>query len=114
VKIGTKTTNPGELRTAVTIQTRTATKDSGGHQSATWSDVATVWARWKNAHGSEVWASQAVDARMPATVLIRYRSGVDTTCALLKGSTRYEVVSVDNIDERNEYLELKVQLARAG
>jgi head-tail adaptor len=53
-----------------------------------------------------------VDA--PATVLIRYQSDVDTACAVLKGSLRYEIVSIDNIQERSEYLELRVQRMKAG
>ena len=47
-------------------------------------------------------------------MLIRYRTGVDPTCAILKGSDRYEIISVDNIQERSEYLELRVKKMRGG
>jgi hypothetical protein len=30
-------------------------------------------------------------------------------CSILKGSDRWEIVSLDNIQERGEYLELKVK-----
>jgi len=106
-----KVTNPGELRTKVTLQTPTITKATGGAQVVTWTTLAIVWAKWSNVHGSEVWQSQAVQAVSPATVLIRYRTDVNAACSILKGTERYEIVSMDNIQERNEYLELKVKSA---
>lgn len=109
-----RTINPGELRTLVTLQSRSVSFDSGGFQTPGWATIATVWARWTNVHGSEAWTASSLQAEQPATVLIRYQTGVDTTCAVLKGSDRFEVVSVDNIQERNEYLELKVRRMRSG
>ena len=109
-----KTTNPGELRTRITIETRTASEDAGGFPSASWTTLASVWAKWENLHGSEVWAANAVQANAPATALIRYRSDVDATCAVVKGGQRYEIVSLDNIRERGEYLEMKLQRMRSG
>lgn len=106
--------NPGELRTQVILQSRSVTSGTGGFQTATWSTIATVWAKWTNAHGSEVWAAQSIQAEAPATVLIRYRIGIDTTCAVLKGSDQFEIVSIDDIAERHEYLELKVRRMRSG
>ena len=111
MRIGDKVTNPGEMRTSITLQTPTITKATGGAQVVTWTTLATVWAKWTNVHGSEVWQSQAVEAVSPATVLIRYRAGVNTACSILKGTERYEIVSVDNIFEKSEYLELKVKSA---
>lgn len=107
-------TNPGELRVQITLQSRTSTENSGGFTEPEWSTIATVWAKWQNVHGSEVWAAQMVQANAPATVLIRYLTGLDTTCAVLKGSDQYEIVSVDDIQERHEYLELKVKRVRSG
>lgn len=109
-----KTINPGEMRTQVTLQKRTVSVETGGFQVAGWTTIATAWAKWTNVHGSEVWHAQTVQAIEPATVLIRWRSDVDTTCAVLKGSTRYEIVSLDNIQERNEYIELKLRRMGVG
>lgn len=108
-----KPTNPGEMRTDITIQSRTVSQ-SGGFQTPSWGTLATCKCRWTNVHGREVWDAAVVQAEMPATVLLRYVVGVNTSCAVLKGSERFEIVSVDNIQERNEYLELKVRKWRAG
>jgi SPP1 family predicted phage head-tail adaptor len=114
MRIGDKVTNPGELRTSIGVQSRTVTKDAGGFPIETWSTIATVWAKWTNVHGQEAWIAQTNQAGQAATVLIRYRSDIDPTCAVLKGSDRYEIVSMDNVGERNEYIELKVIRKREG
>ncbi len=112
MNIGGRTINPGELRTSVVLESRTITTNAGGAQEPSYTTIATVWAKWTNVHGSEVWTAQAVQAVHPATVLIRYRSDINLACAVSKGSERFEIVSIDNIGERNEYLELKVKLMR--
>ncbi len=98
----------------VTLQSRTVSKDAGGFEKPTWTTIAEVWSKWVNVHGSEAWAAQSVQAEQPATVTIRYRSGIDTTCSLLKGSDRFEITSIDDLRERHEYLELKVKRNRSG
>lgn len=109
-----KVFNPGELRTQVTLKSRSVSTETGGFQTPVWSTLATVWAKWVNVHGSEVWAAQMAQAREAATVTIRWRSGLDRTCAVEKGGTLYEVVSLDDIGERHEYIELKVQRMGGG
>jgi SPP1 family predicted phage head-tail adaptor len=110
--IGTQTTNPGDLRTPIALMSTTIVKDAGGAQSPSRTKLADVWAKWTNVHGNEVWASQAVHAIAPATVLIRWRDDVTAACTVVKDDVEFEIVSIDNVRERNEYLELKVQ--RAG
>lgn len=114
MRIGDKVTNPGDLRTKVSLQSRTITSEDGGFQHPAWTTIATVWAKWINVHGSEAWTASSLQAESAATVLIRYRSDVNLGCAVLKGSIRYEIVSLDNIQERNEYIELKVKRMSAG
>jgi len=114
MELNGKVTNPGELRTPITLKKRTVGADAGGFQTPSLSTIAAVMAKWTNVHGSEVWISQTVKAVQPATVLIRYRSDVDATCVVVKGSTVYEIVSLDNIQERSEYIELKVKRMGSG
>ena len=104
-----KVTNPGELRTSIILKSRTVTTGTGGFPIPTWpTTIATVWAKWVNVHGQEAWIAQTAQAGQAATVTIRYRSDIDLTCAVFKGSDRWEIVSMDNIQERGEYLEMKV------
>lgn len=113
MNLGGKPTNPGDLRTPVTLLKRTITTNAGGFQVPGTTTIGTAYAAWENAHGSESWGA-ALDAQQLATVMIRYNSQVDTTCLVQKGSEVYEVLSVDNIRERNEYMQLKVKRTTEG
>lgn len=110
--------NPGELRTKVKLGTRTVATEAGGFRVGMVAFTAItggeVWARWQNVHGTEVWAAQSANVQEAATVLIRYRSDVDPTMGVQLGSNWYEIVSMDNIQNRNEFIELKVKRVVAG
>lgn len=108
-----KVINPGELRTLVTLGTRAVSVETGGFRVGMVAFTAItggeVWARWENVHGSEAWAAQAANVQEAATVLIRYRADVEPTMGVKLGANWYEIVSMDNIQNRNEYIELKVK-----
>jgi SPP1 family predicted phage head-tail adaptor len=108
-------TNPGEMRTYVNLQQRTSVSgDAGGFQQKTYTDAASVWAKWTNFHGSEAITASSAGIQEGATVLIRYRADIDETWRVVKGGLIYEVISIDNIQERNEYQEIKVKRTRPG
>lgn len=116
--LGGKVTNPGQLRTPVLLAPRTVSAETGGFQVPT-PDTANqiqAWARWVNVHGAEVWSAQSAGVTEAATVTIRYQAEMDATWYVSKdgGTTWYEVVSLDNVQERCEYLEMKVRKVRAG
>ena len=106
--------NPAEMRTRIQLQERSIGSDAAGSQRPVYSTVAEVWAKWTNVHGNEVWQSKAAQAVQPATVLIRYRADIDNTWRVLKGGQAFEVVSLDDIQDRHQYIELKVQSVRGA
>lgn len=114
MKIGSGVFNPGELRTQITLKSRSVTKAAGGFQRPGWVTVATVLAKWENVHGSEVWTADAAGAESPATVTIRALPGINTTWAVEKNGELYEIVSMDNIREYGEIVELKVRRLKEG
>jgi len=114
VILGNKPTNPGDLRTQISLLKRTVSTSTGGFQTPATTKIADVWAKWENVHGSEVWSAAAINAIQPATVLVRYNSQLDETCLVQKGSDLFEIVSIDDLRERHEYMELKVRRAVAG
>jgi len=111
-----KLSNPGEMRTLITLKSRSIITggSAGGFRIPNYDEIAQVLAKWVNVHGSEVWVSKTVQAIKAATVLIRYQAGLDETCVVDKGGEIYEIVSIDNIQEKNEYMELKVKKAVSG
>jgi SPP1 family predicted phage head-tail adaptor len=109
-----KVINPGELRTQIALQKRTSTEDAGGFRPDAGTTQVSVWSKWTNAHGNEAWTAELSGAVEPATALIRYLAGIDGTWLVVKGSKTYEIVSMDNIQERNEYIELKLKRAEVS
>jgi len=114
MELNGKVTNPGEMRTRITLQARTVSEDAGGFETPTWSTIATVWGRWISAHGPEIFSSSTIEAERSATVLIRFRNDIDETCGVLLNTELYEITSIDNIRMKNEYLELRVRKMRPG
>lgn len=103
--------NPGELRTRITLQEPTVSKDSGAAQKATFADVDInphVWARWINAHGQEN-VQSAMKSTQRATVTIRYRSDVKTTWQILKDGLAWQIVSLDSVQDRKRWIEMVVE-----
>ena len=112
--IGSKVTNPGDLRTKVTLLSRSVETQAGGFQKPETEEIAEVWAKWTNVHGREALQSSSVQAEVNATALIRYRADVDETCLVQLGDEDFEIVSMDNIREHGEYLELRLKKVRPG
>ncbi|HAE59760.1 MAG TPA: hypothetical protein DCG54_09730 [Anaerolineae bacterium] len=110
-----KISNPGELRTKITLESPTIASDAGGAQRKTYTSQGTVWAKWVNAHGQESIQDGALQQFLRATVTIRYRSDVTAGWAVSKGGLRYEIIAPpDDIREKHEYLELQVQQMRGS
>jgi len=106
--------NPGDLRIPITLESRASIAVAGGFLKPGWTEFKQVKAKWVNAHGSEAWTAALAQAEEPATVTIRFVSGLDETFSVVKGSKRFEIVSIDDIQERHELLELKVKRMGAG
>lgn len=114
------TLNPGELRTSITLQYPTISKDPGGAQKAGYANATTnpiVLARWVNAHGEELIAGggglggAAVQSVQRATVTLRARTDVNATWRVLKDNEAWNIISVDLIRGENRWTELVVEKA---
>lgn len=115
-----KSANAGELRTPVYFIRHVKTTDAEGDHSETdvnvfGKDVA-VYCKWVNAHGTEAFEALNLQLREPATITCRYSSQIDRTLDVLKGTDPdpYEIISIDNVQERGEWLEIKVQRKEAA
>lgn len=115
-----KSANSGELRTPIKVILPAKTTDDEGYDTYTEVNVfgtdATVMVKWVNAHGTEAFQALELQLREPATVTMRYSPLVTRTCLIYKGSDTvpYEIISLDNVEERNTWLELKVQRREAA
>lgn len=110
------TFNPGDLRTIITLQSPTISKDAGGAQKAGYANASTnpiVLSKWTNAHGDEN-TSSAVKSVQRATVLIRARTDIDETWRVLRENEPWQVISVDPIQGQNRWVELLVERAKGS
>lgn len=101
----------GNLRSRVTIQSRSSTPDSFGEQGSAWQDVATVWASVEPLSGRELLSAQQVQGEISHRVRCRFRSGVTTAHRLLFAGRVLDIQAVINPQERGVMLEI---LCREG
>lgn len=111
-----KRVNAGELRTAVFFAKIVKEKDKDGFQEQKKVNIfgqgVPIYGKWVNVHGTEVFTSMQMKLREPATFVTRYSPMLCdvTLIAYKKGDPDpYEVISIDNIENRNEWLEIKLQ-----
>lgn len=117
-----KTANAGELRTPIYVVKKTRTYDSEGYPVETdanvFGDDAVLMCKWVNAHGSDAYIAMQLQARDPATVTCRYSPLITPDCLIYKGSMDSEPFEIvgdpDNVEERNAWLEFKVQRREAA
>lgn len=100
----------GQLRTPVTVISVTMTKNANGFNVPTEADALgyTLYVQWRNAHGTEVLQAQELGLRDKATLRCRYDSRITPTCIVRKGGEDWEIISIDNVDERGQWMELTV------
>lgn len=104
--------NIADLRTRITFQQPTLTKDAGGAQVQAWANISTVpevWARWVNAHGEAALNASADTSAQRAAVIIRYRTDVIPAWRIVKDSEAWQIISVDMVQDRNRWIEMIVE-----
>jgi len=109
--------NISDMRTRITFQQPTQATDAGGAQVTNWTNVATtptVWARWINEHGQEAMQSDAARSAQHAAVTIRHRADVNTNWRILKDGEPWQILSVDQIQDRNRYVEMVVERVKGA
>lgn len=75
-----------------------------------------VHCKWVNIHGTEVLSAMQLQLREPATLTMRYSPKIDNTLLVYKDQDPkpYEIISVDNVEDRGKWLEIKVQRKEAA
>lgn len=107
----------GDLRTRITVFDKAGgnERDKDGYRVKKMVNVfgegGTRKCRWVNAHGSEVYTARQAGVREPATLTVRYTPKITPTCLVYRdGDPRpYEVISLNDVENRHIWLELKVQ-----
>ena len=100
----------GQLRHRLTIQAITASsKNSYGERIETVqssSESVTVWGSVDPLMGRELEAARQVESMVTHRIMIRYRSGVTPRSQVVHKTRTFEIESIQNPGERNDWLTL--------
>lgn len=112
-----RSTTAGELRTRVRFFDIPGEdgQDADGYEAEglvnVFGEGGSRMCKWVNAYGAEVYTAKSAGVEEPATLTMRYTPKVTPTCIIYKGgdSKCYEVISVNDVEDRHAWLEVKVQ-----
>lgn len=96
----------GNLRHSVTIEKNTEVLDAAGSPKDSWSAFATVFARLEPLTGRELYAAQQFSTALSHKVTIHYLVGVIPKMRISFGTRRLNILSVENMGERNRFMSL--------
>ncbi len=102
----------GEMRTKITIKAPQY-GIKAGFSKEVFVDIfpGPVWCKWANAHGTEVYQAEELHLRQPVTITMRYSPLVNVKCRIWheRDPEPYEIIGIDNVGDRREFLEIKAQ-----
>lgn len=101
--------NVQNFTTPIKIQSRGET-NVNGQPEITYVDKAECFCNWKGRGGSETMKSGSMVVEDTAEIIMWYIPGInERDLVLLNHVTPYEVLNVENVEMRNQYLMLKVR-----
>jgi SPP1 family predicted phage head-tail adaptor len=102
--------NSGMLKEPVTFQRQTRTSDSAGGQTQTWATVsgAPTRAYVKAASGNERFSHDRIEATIRLKLVTRYNSGLLESDRVLIRSKAHNIRFINNVEFRNQWLEILV------
>lgn len=100
---------PGTLRHRLTLSAFTTAKNDFGEDVPTFANYATVWGSFEPLLGREYFASQQMQSPAEAKVRIRYLSTVKDEDRVAFDGTTYEILGVQNVENRDRELLLYVR-----
>lgn len=110
-----KSANAGELRTPVLFMRIDRTNDSEGFPAESevniFGEGKSIRTKWVNAHGSDAFLALQMKLREPATITCRYSPKIQADQIVYRRNDPqpFEIISIDNVEEKNQWLEIKVQ-----
>ena len=104
----------GELRQRVILQRRAEVADAGGGVSLSWSDIAELPAGILPLAGSERVRAMRGQPVQNFLIRLRYRGDITPADRLLFGQRVLNIRSVQNVNERNQWLECRCEEGVGG
>ena len=106
-----KSSTPGRMNVKIRLLNPADTISAEGVQTRTYEDGGAGWCQWVNAHGAESLQAHQFGLREPATLTLRFHPALraDSVIVRMSDGAQFDVISVDNVEERGFWQEVKVQ-----
>lgn len=101
----------GDLNKRITLQYATKASDLMGNFTLSWVDYAIIWAAIWPLNASETVQAMQADLVVTHRIRIRYRSVFRPDWRIKFGNRYFNIVSVLNANERNEWLDIMAKEA---
>jgi SPP1 family predicted phage head-tail adaptor len=103
----------GDLAKRVVFERQTLVDDGGGGSVVTWTTLTTVWAQLiTGARGRERLEAGRLEAANMLVLRIRHSSvtsGITELDRVKIGGVPYQIRAIDNVDFRNEMIEMTIE-----
>lgn len=96
----------GTLRRQVVIEQPSGAQNGLGEPAQSWSEVATVPAHIEPMGGREALVAGQLNAMSSYAIRLRFYPGLSTRMRVRYGDRVFEIVTVQNVDERNREIVL--------
>jgi head-tail adaptor len=98
----------GNMRNLATIEQNTPSQDTIGGTVDSWSTFSTWWCELSHVKGGEAFRGRAVHAAADSLAVGRYLPGVTAQMRVVLGSRTFEILGLDDVDNRG--IELRLDL----
>lgn len=82
----------GRLDRRITLKRKSESQDDFGQPQVTWTDIATVWARWVPAKGQQMWTAKQYVDTAAGEFEIRYLSGLTPVDEVEHDGDQYDII----------------------
>ena len=100
---------PGLLNRRISIERKTLTADSLGGFTEEWQPLAQPWAHIKPMSGRELIHADKIDATAVSRFVIRFNANLREDDRILYRGVYYNIRSLINIEERDQYTEITAE-----
>ena len=97
------------LNRKIEIQSLTVTATDTGGFSEVWETLANVWAKIKNASGTELIHADQLGAVAFSDFTIRYRADLAETMRIVYRDTEFQIRHINNLEEADRWLTIKAE-----
>lgn len=96
----------GSMRHRITIEKKVYGVTENGFSEDAYEPVATVWAEVIPVQSREYEKADTTQNEVRVRFRIRYLPGLEPSMEIIFSGARYEVISTQNLDFKNRYLEI--------